>query len=104
MDASCLVASYANFVQVTGTPEEVILDLGLDRPAIGASGASPHKVVVPAGRALDRRIVLSFVTAKRLWRAIQLAVQRHETSFGPLETDVRRRLTKPQAESRSISR
>lgn len=89
LDAGQVVARYTNFVQVTGTPEEVILDIGFDRPAIGAT---PAKTAAPGGRSFDQRIVLSFFTAKRLWRALELAVQRHEASFGRLETDVRRRL------------
>lgn len=89
LDASGITSGYSNLVQVTGTAEEVILDIGLDRPAIGKN---PAEAIAPGGRRFDQRIVLSFPTAKRLFRAIQAAVQRHEALFGPLETDVRRRL------------
>ncbi|MFM1903112.1 MAG: hypothetical protein RLZZ440_1012, partial [Planctomycetota bacterium] len=39
MDASGITSGYSNLVQVTGTAEEVILDIGLDRPAIGKNPA-----------------------------------------------------------------
>ena len=89
VSAAGITARYSNIVRVTGTPEEVILDIGLDRPAIGAAG---KKAAAPAQQTFDQRLVLSFYTAKRLWRAVELAVQRHEAAFGRLETDVRRRL------------
>lgn len=91
LDASALVARYTNFVQVTGTPEEVILDIGFDRPPIATSR---DKVAAPGSRVFDQRLVVSFFTAKRLWRALELAVKRHEAAFGHLETDVRRRLAR----------
>lgn len=86
LDESRLRSSYTNFVRVTGTAEEVLLDVGLNKQQ-------------PQGRAADtvevtQRIVLSFFTAKRLLNALTMSVLRHEANFGQLETDVRRRLVK----------
>ena len=81
------IALYANFCRVTGTPEELIIDFGLNpQPA----GAATEPVDV------KQRIIVNFFTAKRLLSALQMSVQRHEAAFGVLETDVGQRLS-PQA-------
>lgn len=81
-DESELVTCYANFCRVTGTPEEVIFDIGLNPQAIGAP-IDDVKV--------SQRIVFNFFTAKRILSALHATVSRHEQVFGPLETDVRKR-------------
>ncbi len=79
-------AGYANFCRVSSTPEELILDLGLN-PTPYATG----KVDVD----VTQRIILNHYTAKRLWSALSMALQRHEQAFGVLETDVRKRVKTP---------
>jgi hypothetical protein len=74
---------YTNFCRVTGTPEEVIIDFGLNTEPFGRS---THSIK------LQQRIVSNFYTAKRLLMALSVAVQRHEKAFGVLETDVNKRL------------
>ena len=59
-----------------------------------AIGSSPAESLAPGRRSFDQRIVLGFFTAKRLWRALELDVQRHEASFGRPETVVRLRLAR----------
>lgn len=76
-------AGYANFCRVSSTPEELILDLGLN-PTPYATGKVDVKVT--------QRIILNHYTAKRLWSALSMALQRHEQAFGVLETDVRKRV------------
>jgi len=76
-------AGYANFCRVSSTPEELILDLGLN-PTPYATGKVDVKVT--------QRIILNHFTAKRLWSALSMALQRHEQAFGVLETDVRKRV------------
>jgi len=71
---------YANVCRVTGTPEELILDFALQ--------TDPSAPIGPA----DRRVVLSPRTAKRVAAALTAAVSHHEKLFGPLETDLTRRL------------
>src|SRR5690349_13211336 len=76
-------SSYANFCRVTGTPEELIIDFALN----------PQPVGIPTEPInINQRIVTNFYTAKRLWHALGLTLQRHEQAFGVLETDVQRRL------------
>ena len=73
---------YANFCRVTGTPEELILDFGLNAQPMGASTDVEIK----------QRLVLNYFTAKRLLQALVMSIQRHENAFGVLETDVSRRV------------
>ena len=82
-DDSKAVASYANFCRVTGTPEELIIDFGLNNQPMGVpTDAIP----------IAQRIIVNFFTAKRLLGALSMSVQRHEAAFGVLETDVQKRI------------
>jgi len=83
IDDSKALALYANFCRVTGTPEELILDFGLNPQPFGMP-AEPIPVT--------QRIVTNFYTAKRMLHALQLTIQRHEATFGVLETDIQRRV------------
>jgi hypothetical protein len=83
VDESHIVAHYANFCRVTGTPEELIVDFGLNKQV---AGNSPETIQ------LTQRIIVNFFTAKRLAYALGMAVQRHEQAFGMLETDVQKRV------------
>ena len=88
VDESHIVAHYANFCRVTGTPEELIVDFGLNKQV---GGTSPETIQ------LTQRIIVNFFTAKRLAAALVMAVQRHEQAFGMLETDVQKRVVHQQA-------
>ncbi len=81
-----VMACYANFCRVTGSPEELIVDFGLNPQPMGIP-KDPIKV--------SQRVIVNFYTAKRLLAALQMSVQRHEAIFGVLETDVQKRL-RPQ--------
>jgi Protein of unknown function (DUF3467) len=82
VDDSGTLPSYSNFCRVTATPEEVILDFGLN-PQPFATGRQDVKA--------NQRIVMNFYTAKRLLTALGMTIQRHEGTFGSIEIDVRRR-------------
>jgi hypothetical protein len=83
IDDSKALALYANFCRVTGTPEELIIDFGLNPQPFGVP-TEPIPVT--------QRIITNFFTAKRMLHALQLTVQRHEATFGILETDVQKRV------------
>jgi len=83
IDDSKAISTYANFCRVTGTPEELIVDFGLNPQPMGAA-TSPIFV--------DQRVVMNYFTAKRLLNALHMSVQRHESVFGVLETDVQKRV------------
>lgn len=74
---------YANFVRVSGLPEEMILDFGLNPQA---AGGQPVPVKV------SQRLVMNYFTAKRLWMALGAFLQRHEQAFGEIQIDVNKRI------------
>lgn len=83
VDDSQVQACYANFCRVNGTPEELIIDFGLNSQPFGA----PEKPLQ-----VNQRLVVNYFTAKRLLAALQMSVQRHEAAFGVLETNVQKRV------------
>ena len=83
IDDSKAIATYSNFCRVTGTPEELIIDFGLNPQPFG----TPTEPIP-----VTQRIVTNFYTAKRMLHALQMTVQRHEATFGVLETDVQKRV------------
>ena len=82
VDDGHVTATYSNFCRVTGSPEELIIDFGLNPQPVGMP-KDPIEV--------KQRIIVNFFTAKRLLAALQLSVQRHEAVFGraPLARDSR---------------
>ena len=83
VNADHAMASYANFCRVTGSPEELIVDFGLN----------PQPIDVPKDPIeVKQRIIVNFYTAKRLLAALQMSVTRHEAVFGVLETDINKRV------------
>jgi uncharacterized protein DUF3467 len=83
VDDSHVTAAYANFCRVTGSPEELIIDFGLNPQPVGI----PKN---PIG--VNQRVIVNYYTAKRLLHALSLSVQRHEAVFGVLETDIQKRV------------
>jgi hypothetical protein len=83
MDTSTLSTVYTNFCHVTFTPEELILDFGLNTQT-PPSPTQPIK--------LTHRVVMNFYTAKRLMNGLHFAVSRFEGLFGPLELDFQKRM------------
>ena len=91
VDESKAVSCYANFCRVTGSPEELIVDFGMNAQPMG-SNDQPVEI--------QQRIVLNFYTAKRLLHALHVSVQRHEEVFGQIETDIQKRV-KPRENASS---
>src|SRR6185295_12289298 len=87
VDDAHVTASYANFCRVTGSPEELIIDFGLNPQPVGM----PKNPI-----SVTQRCIVNYYTAKRLLHALSLSVQRHEAVFGVLETDIQKRV-KPLA-------
>jgi hypothetical protein len=83
VDDSHVAASYANFCRVTGSPEELIVDFGLNPQPVGM----PKNPIT-----VSQRVIVNYYTAKRLLHALSLSVQRHEAVFGVLETDIQKRV------------
>jgi hypothetical protein len=91
IDISRARAAYSNFCRVTGTPEELIVDFGLN--------AQPQPLPTEPIE-ISERIILNYYTAKRLLAALHMSVQRHEAAFGVLEVDIQKRV-RPQAMGRA---
>jgi hypothetical protein len=85
VDTTGMSAAYANFCRVTGTPEELVLDFGLNTQMTPVP-TEPVK--------LTHRLVMNYFTAKRLLGALHMAVQQHENTYGVLETDINKRAQK----------
>ena len=83
VDDSKSTAQYANFCRFSGTPEELLMDFGLNSHP---TGTTTQKVMV------TQRIVTGWYTAKRLVHVLQQTVERHEAAFGVLETDAQKRV------------
>jgi hypothetical protein len=79
-----LESLYVNFFRVTGNPDEVLLDLGMYSQVVGPAGPEPVN--------LTHRLVMNFVTAKKLAEVLKVVVARHEQAFGVIEIDPNRRL------------
>jgi Protein of unknown function (DUF3467) len=82
VDDSAVNANYANFCRLSGTPEEVIIDFGVNPQPMG----QPERIEI------SQRVVTSWLTAKRLAQVLHLTISRHETAFGELEIDARKRV------------
>jgi len=82
-DYSQLSTVYTNFCRVSVTPEELVLDFGLNTQM----NPNPQEPVK-----LSHRVVMNFYTAKRLMNALYQVIQAHENQFGSLELDFQRRI------------
>jgi hypothetical protein len=91
VDANSLSTVYANFCRVTGTPEELVLDFGLNTQMAPVAGESIK---------LTHRVVTNFFTAKRLFNALGIALRQHEDVYGVLEIDVQKRARSGRGGSR----
>jgi hypothetical protein len=83
LDYNRMSEAYANFCRVAQTPEELVLDFGLN-PTMVPNPAEPIKIT--------HRLILNYYTAKRLLLALNHFIQRHEATFGALELDVNKRV------------
>lgn len=76
-------AIYTNFVRVSGAPEDLLLDFGLNTDPTG-NPQTPVK--------LSHRLAMSYYTAKRLVIALEACLARYEATFGIVDTDIARRI------------
>jgi|GEM_PF-489608 len=74
---------YANFARVSSTPEELILDFGLNRQPYSKRRM---KIVIA------HTVVMLHPTAKRLFLALQQTLAKYEKKHGVIETDIRKRV------------
>jgi hypothetical protein len=84
IDATNLRTSYANVCRIAQTPNEVIIDFGVNPNFFGQILDEPLK--------LDNRVILSHDAAKRLCIHLTATVQNYEARYGAIELDVTKRL------------
>jgi hypothetical protein len=87
IDASNLKAQYANVCRIAQTPNEVIIDFGLNPNFFGQILDEPLK--------LEQRVILSHDAAKRLCLHLTATIQNFESKYGAIELDVTKRLKQP---------
>jgi hypothetical protein len=85
-DVSNLSTVYTNFCRVNVTPEELVLDFGLNTKLV----PDPMEPVK-----LTHRVVMNFYTAKRLMQALGSVVAQVENNYGALELDYQKRARGP---------
>ena len=78
---------YANAFRTNGTAEEVMLDFGLNIVAPAASQQEQAEIVFK----VNERIVMNYLSAKRLAITLSQVIRRYEQQFGELELDVAKR-------------
>lgn len=91
IDATNLKSNYANVCRIAQTPNEVIIDFGLNPNFFGQILDEPLK--------LEQRVILSHDAAKRLCLHLTATIQNFEAKYGPIELDVTKRLKQQQPAS-----
>jgi Protein of unknown function (DUF3467) len=83
IDHAPIPVTYTNFVRLSLTPEEVILDLGLNTQLV----VEPKEPI-----RMSNRVVMNYYAAKRMSNALIGVVQHHEATYGPIELDYQNRM------------
>jgi len=91
IDTEDLKTTYANVCRIAQTPNEMIVDFGLNPNFFGTILAEPLK--------LENRIILSHDGAKRLLLHLATAIQSYEAKYGVIELDVAKRIKPPAGTS-----
>jgi hypothetical protein len=87
IEQSALKVSYANVCRIAQTPNEVIVDFGMNPNFFGNILDEPLR--------LENRIVMSHDAAKRLCLHLMASIQNYENRYGTIELDVTKRLKNP---------
>jgi hypothetical protein len=82
-----LKTSYANVCRIAQTPNEVIVDFGMNPNFFGQ--------VLDEPLSLDHRIIMSHDAAKRLCIHLTNTIQAFEAKYGAIELDIAKRLKQP---------
>ena len=82
-----LKTTYANVYRIAQTPNEVIVDFGMNPNIFGP--------ILPEPLKLESRVILSHDGAKRLLLHLAAAIQGYEAKYGVIELDVAKRIKQP---------
>ena len=75
--------NYANLVRITGTPEELVMEMGLNPMPFG---------VPPEPIPINFVVIMDSQTGNTLLTQVGSVLNRHEQEHGPIETDVEKRI------------
>jgi len=84
IDAATLKTTYANVCRIAQTPNEMIVDFGLNPNFFGQ--------ILPEPLKLETRIILTHDAAKRLMLHLANSIQSYEAKYGVIELDITKRL------------
>ncbi len=84
IDSGTLKTTYANVCRIAQTPNEMIVDFGLNPNFFGT--------ILPEPLKLENRIILSHDAAKRLLLHLANAIQSYEAKYGVIELDIAKRI------------
>ena len=89
LDESDQEICYVNTFRTATTPEEFMLDVGVNTMGVGADrdGKLQHELRM----SLPRRLIMNYYTAKRMAISLGRAIREHEESHGVIELDPARR-------------
>lgn len=94
IDQAGLKTTYANVCRIAQTPNEVIVDYGMNPNFFGQMLDEPLK--------LETRVIMSHDAAKRLCLHLMATIQNYESKYGTIELDVTKRLkAQPQQQVES---
>ena len=86
IDTSNLKTIYANVCRIGQSPNELVIDFGMNPNFFGAASGEPLK--------MESRIVLSHDAAKRLLMYLGNVLQSYESTYGVIELDPAKRVKK----------
>lgn len=89
IDAAGINTTYANVCRIAQTPNEVIVDFGMNPNFFGQILDEPLK--------LTTRVIFSHDAAKRLCLHLTATIQNFEARYGQIELDVTKRLKQQPA-------
>lgn len=83
IDESRMSTTYANTIRTSTTPDEVVLDFGLNLPMPSPDGKPAMTFAV------NSRVVMNWVGAKRLAGSLQQLIGQYEQQMGEIKLDRR---------------
>lgn len=84
IDESKMVSNYANTIRSATTPDEIVLDFGINLPAQGQNQTPMMHFQI------GQRVVMNWPTAKRLYASLQQALSAYEQAYGTIEINQKR--------------
>ena len=82
-------SSYTNAVRTSTTPEEVILDFGMNLANPAPASPEQPEIILK----ITNRVIMNYYSAKRLTMTLSQIIRQYEEQFGELELDVAKRIT-----------